>query len=124
VPVAPPDDAVAPAVTNPPGPGIEARLAGRRPVRGAVAVRVTCMVATVCRGTVALRAVDHGRAVTVGRSGRFAVRRGHPVAARVPLVAAGRRLLRRHKHGLDLRVIVLFPGGGRWTEGQGGRLAP
>ncbi len=112
-----------PAVGNAPvRPAVTATLLSRRLGSGTLRVRVTCRRAVACAGAVGLTAKYRRVTVRLGYA-RFRVGANGTAVVRVPVRAAARRSLRRHR-GLTVRVAVLHASGWPWVAGQGGRVRP
>ncbi|MET0603126.1 MAG: hypothetical protein ABW167_14160 [Baekduia sp.] len=119
---APPQQPAPPVVTSPAGPAITATLLGRRLGAGPLRVKVACRRAVACAGTVRLTAKAGPTTLAIGRA-PFRVGANGTAVVRVPIRAAARRSLRRHR-GLTVRVAVLRPSGSLWVAGKGGRVLP
>ena len=111
-----------PVVTPPAGPALTATLLGRRLGAGPLRVEVACRRAVACAGTVRLTAKAGPATLAIGRA-PFRVGANGTAVVRIPIRAAARRSLRRHR-GLTVRVAVLRPSGWLWVAGKGGRVLP
>jgi hypothetical protein len=111
-----------PVFTSPVGPAVTATLVGRRLGVGPLRVKITCRRAVACAGTVRLTAKVGPATLRVGRA-PFRVGANGTAVVRIPVRAAARQTLRRHR-GLTVRVAVLRPSGWLWVAGKGGRVLP
>jgi hypothetical protein len=109
-----------PVVTPPAGPAVTATLLGRRLGAGPLRVKVACRRAAACAGTVRLTAKAGPAMLRIGRAA-FRVGANRTAVVRIPVRAAARQTLRRHR-GLTVRVAVLRPSGWMWVAGKGGRV--